>query len=291
MQPLSGKLNTIDGRCLHFRAWGDPARARIVLIHGFGQGGYAWSAFVRALRPDCTVIGLDLSGHGDSDWRTDCAYDASHHAHDVAAALNTLDLREVVLIGHSLGAEVALRLAEPLRKQIRAVVLMDGGPDLNAATLDHLYRQFCAQPWIYPSQDAYAERLAETMPLTSRDTLGEFAREALRRIDGAAFELKCDPALRLAPPPRSSPSLWTLVEEVNVPTLLVRGAGSAVLSPHTAERIVRALPNGSLVTVPCAGHAVLLDNPSGSAREVHAFLSQLPVSSAAKRAVGVMCQR
>jgi pimeloyl-ACP methyl ester carboxylesterase len=75
------------------------------------------------------------------------------------------------------------------------------------------------------------------------------------------------------PLPRPDPdAAWAALANINVPTLLVRGALSDVLSAETAERMVRDIPDCRFVEVPDAGHSIPLENPSGFLQAVKTFL-------------------
>jgi pimeloyl-ACP methyl ester carboxylesterase len=68
--------------------------------------------------------------------------------------------------------------------------------------------------------------------------------------------------------------MWQKVELVQCPALVVRGAGSTVLSQETPEKMAARLPNGSLDVVPNSGHLVPGDNPTGFYQAVNAFLAR-----------------
>ena len=129
----------------------------------------------------------------------------------------------------------------------------------------------------YANVSQYADWLKATRHLTGHGTLEQIAARAVCRI-GGHFRLKVDPAFVdafLHMTPDDARILWTLLWKQTCPTLVVRGAGSAVLSQTAAEHLVRVLPQGELATVSAAGHAVMLDNPAGFACIVLGFLQRI----------------
>ena len=105
----------------HAEGSGEPA---LVFIHGWGGDRSHWAEQVARFSGDREVITLDLAGHGDSG-RERHAWTIESLGEDVRAVVLALDLRRVILIGHSLGGPVALAAAERLPGRVVAVVGID----------------------------------------------------------------------------------------------------------------------------------------------------------------------
>jgi len=117
-------LDTVE---LAARQWG-AGMPRVLLIHGLGDGGFAWDAFITHARNTLSGVTLDLRGHGDSPRDPLQRYGSEDLTADVLRLIDTLGLDDFVLIGHSLGAEVATRVAVASRGRVRALALVEGGP-------------------------------------------------------------------------------------------------------------------------------------------------------------------
>jgi pimeloyl-ACP methyl ester carboxylesterase len=257
---------------LNTRSWGQwPPQA--LLIHGFGDSSFVWHAVACHIEARVPIVGLDLRGHGDSTWHAEHDYCAETHASDVTSIIQRLELSDLTLIGHSLGAIVALRVASGASSLVRRLVLVDGGPELSIEALDYIYDLFSSQPFRYERIQDYADVLALRTHLTKRSTLEAFARETLQPDGLGGFILKCDPAMRHTSR-SSSPELWSLLSSLHCPVLIARGRASAVLSQQAASRMLNALQRGELVSIPAAGHAVMLDNPAVLASEILSFLTR-----------------
>lgn len=114
-------------------AWGmwPGAGHPVVALHGITG---SWASFVGVadrLAGRRPLLGLDLRGRGDSDKPADGPYGMSQHARDVAAAIRAFGLGPVVVLGHSMGAFVAVALAAEHPDLVRGVVLLDGGLPLD----------------------------------------------------------------------------------------------------------------------------------------------------------------
>jgi pimeloyl-ACP methyl ester carboxylesterase len=115
---ISHAVRLADGRLLHVREW--PGRGRpLVLLHGLLDSGAGWDELARASAHRCLAV--DLPGFGHSDPPTRARLSA--YAEDVADALDRLRVRNLTLVGHSLGGGVATALAERMHGSVRALVL------------------------------------------------------------------------------------------------------------------------------------------------------------------------
>jgi esterase len=101
------------------------------MVHGFGDASCVWTAVAQRLA-GLRTTSFDLPGHGNSDWDLSQRYDALTITDDLAEIINDLELDRFVLVGHSLGGEVALRYA-CRSNRLAALVLVDTGPELNKA--------------------------------------------------------------------------------------------------------------------------------------------------------------
>lgn len=256
---------------LSVRRWGS-ATPQLVLIHGLGDGGFVWESFARLLDPDLAAWALDLRGHGDSDWDPLRRYGIEAYADDVECVLRHVGVSRPVLIGHSLGGAVAIRVAAVESNQVRALVIVDGGPELNSAATEKVAQRFREQPRHYNSVLHYVSCLTERFPLADREDINAFAASALRRSERQSLELKFDPAVADCLPLENPGRVWKALHAVKCPILLVRGAVSGILSKPLADYIAHRLPNCRLACVASAGHTVMLDNSRGFYAALHPFL-------------------
>src|SRR5215211_2741198 len=98
----------------------------LVCLHGITAQHRAFNAAARHLGSSHGLVGVDLRGRGDSD-KPDSGYGLEEHASDVVRVLDHLGLESAVLVGHSMGAFVALKTALMFPARVRALVLLDGG--------------------------------------------------------------------------------------------------------------------------------------------------------------------
>jgi len=246
-----------------------------MLIHGLGEGAYIWTDLARHLPSDYSAFAVDLRGHGRSPRSADGRYVVDHYVADVVAALDSLGLERVILIGHSLGGDVVTRIATEHSERIAALVVVDCGMESGEPG-----RRMVLNLWyslrVYATAEEYLQWLTRLRPLVSPELLKHCVAEALKGSEETGFTLRVDPAVFLRPNhPRKDNRDWAILPRIKCPTLILRGANSAVLPKAVAIRMATTVPNCSLQEIEKAGHAVMLENPSAFREQVFKFLLQV----------------
>jgi pimeloyl-ACP methyl ester carboxylesterase len=255
----------------------------LAMIHGLGDASGIWNHLAIRISQQFRVAAVDLRGHGDSDWDPEAKYDSATFVGDFAEVAGALDFERMVVIGHSLGADVAIRFAAAHPLRVAALIVVDFGPELQKEGVDEVVRSLAAMPRDFATVRDYEQWLVERRPLADSTVLRQFARTCLRQTKNG-WAPKADMALATYPEfSRSVASdgryrnleLWPLLAGIRCPTLVVRGGASGVFPIDAANRMVeRTLWKGQLATVPAAGHAVMLDNPAEFSAVVIRFLSR-----------------
>ncbi|MDD9942967.1 MAG: alpha/beta hydrolase [Myxococcales bacterium] len=267
-----------DGFPLRLLRWGQAGPA-LSLLHGFGDGAHIWSDVAPRLAAGFRVHALDLRGHGESGWAPDGRYAARDHCRDLEAALDMLGIEQTVLIGHSLGGYVATLFAARYPARVSRLAILDIGPDVDHTAATQVRQQVASRPARYATCEAYADHLRSSYILASDKQLADIARASLRPLAEGGYALKLDPALRVRPPPPQqdfSQSFRQALVDVECPTLVLRGEASAILRRNVAVGMVTHwLRRATLATVPRAGHALLIDNPSHVAESLARFVADV----------------
>jgi len=247
---------------------------RVVFLHGIGDHARVWDAIALALPSDICSLCVDLRGHGDSSWSQHGEYARGDFGRDVEVVLQDLGPAPIALVGHSLGAWLALRYAALHGERLVALALLDVGLRVETSVAQRLREGLVREATSFASLESYLEHVRGRYWLAEPAALEAFARASVRHDDELGVMPKLDPAARSVLRDRDAfGDVWADLRRIACPTLVLRGAGSAVLSRQTAREMVDAhLPNGHLVEVPRAGHALLLDNPSETRRAVLDFL-------------------
>jgi pimeloyl-ACP methyl ester carboxylesterase len=260
---------------LRIKQWSTGNEA-CILIHGFGEGAYIWDNFAPSIAKLFRTLAVDLRGHGDSSWDPRGEYDVEGYVADVIQAIDALGIEHFVLVGHSLGGEIALRIAAARPESVIGLVIVDFGPDLNPEGTDRVLTDFNDSIRRWDSLSEYGAWLQDRRPLVSPAIIKDLSLGALRAHPDGGYRLKCDPALGTAKiREKSAAMLWKMIAEISLPVLVLRGIASAVLPRDVAEKMEKALSNGRLRTISNGGHGLVVDNPQEFADALHPFLSQL----------------
>jgi pimeloyl-ACP methyl ester carboxylesterase len=127
---------TVNGVGLAVHEW--PGRGpAVVAIHGLTANHTCWASVADALAPDVRLAAYDLRGRGESD-KPATGYSLATHGEDLAGLLDHFGLKRAIVIGHSLGAHIALRFAVTQPRRVARLILVDGGLDVRPEILDSL---------------------------------------------------------------------------------------------------------------------------------------------------------
>ncbi|MFJ7287422.1 alpha/beta fold hydrolase [Curtobacterium sp. NPDC098951] len=247
----------------------DGREARITYLHGLGIDAHSFDQ--TALAVGEPAVAVDLPGHGRSGWREDADYGAGATAPDVLAALRALDVPPGIVVGHSLGAILAARLAATAPERVTGLVLVDMSPDFAQRAVDRIARALeDEEP--FTSLDQVVERAVEARVGDDRRVLLREARHTTRLgADGRLVRRHHFPHL---PAGRTSSvgrfaDAWPDLEALDVPVLLVRGDRGYV-SPKLHTQFAERLPEAEIVTV-AARHAVQNQAPLELAAAIRAW--------------------
>lgn len=254
-------FETDDGTRLHYdlRGSGEPT---LLLIHGFASNAGHWEAFEREVERDHRTLTIDLRGHGRSD-TPDGGYSIRQFTDDVAALVDSLDGRDAVVVGHSMGGTIAMQLAGRHAKLVSALVLLESatGPGIGVNELEQhdLWRALQGPGWPRPIEQFYAGFFPD-----DRD-------EALRRrVVGDAARLKQHVVLDSwrATLTADSPGIARSVKQ---PVLYVNGSGN----DRTSADVRRILPHVMFAQVAASGHFIQLEAAEQLAVMLRRFLDRL----------------
>jgi pimeloyl-ACP methyl ester carboxylesterase len=263
---------------------GDLQAPAVVFLHGGGQTRRSWGRAAAAVAErGWQAITVDLRGHGESDWSNDGDYRVVTFAGDVEEVLRHLPPTPV-LVGASLGGFTAMRLAGELSPGIAsAVVLVDIVPNMDPSGAMRVHA-FMADRVLsgFDSLDEVADMIAEYNPHRPRPTDLDGLRTNLRRR-GDRWYWHWDPQFisgNAAHPPTEvidTDRLYAAVEAIlrsGVPTFLVRGQMSDLVSQERADEFLARFPQVEFVDVCGAGHMVAGDRNDLFAGAVLDFLSR-----------------
>ncbi len=261
----------------HYLDWGTAGLLPMVFLHGGGLNAHTWDIVCAALRRERHCLALDQRGHGESEWSPEMDYSTESHAGDLDAFVAARGLERFVLVGMSLGGATALAWAGTHSRRLDGLVLVDTGPEIRSEGTRKI-AAFTSDATPLDSVEAFVDRAMAFNPRRNRELLRRSLLHNLRRMPDGRFIWKYDQRHRGKVVPgayeRRRDLLWSAVDRVECPTLIVRGAQSDVFHDEDADRLAGRLRRGRWVKIEGAGHTVQGDNPRDLLIALREFLAE-----------------
>lgn len=251
-----------DGVELSFRVLGDGPRTAL-LIHGWMVSGLVYDDFLEALGADgLRLIIPDLRGTGRSG-RPEGGYTIEQYARDVEAVADAADARSFVLVGHSMGGQIAQWLAATLTDRVLGAVLLCPVPASGAPLPAETLAMFRSSGGDRAKQGGILDYVCKELPPASRERLLDAAvtippiciAQACEAWAGASFAEK--------------------LSAIKAPTLLVGSDDPALPLDFLKQTVAAAIPGASYAYLPGPGHYIQVERPREVAALVRAFLAAL----------------
>ena len=264
-------MNTVhfagDGITLTADVYGDPSASPVVLLHGGGQTRHAWGKAAEVLAASGRyAVSVDQRGHGDSDWALEGDYSIAGFAGDARAVAWSLG-HLPVLVGASLGGLASLvAIGESERPVATALILVDVTPKVDpegSARIRGFMREGIDG---FDRLEDAADAIAAYIPNRTRPKDLSGLRKNLRQRADGRWYWHWDPQFiqrrdgidgqeGLVPHER----MVAAASQVRVPTLLVRGQQSDIVTDEGVEELRRLVPHAEVVDILGAGHMVAGD--------------------------------
>jgi pimeloyl-ACP methyl ester carboxylesterase len=266
--PATGTIETTGARIYYTVAGSGPA---VVLIHGWALSLREWDEQIAALAPHYRVVAFDRRGYGRSTGFADPSADPG----DIRALLDTLGIRTAVLVGHSAGADVAIRFAAAMPERVEAVVLYGGGePDSFPVPPPPgpgfaMARQFARQHGV-DSLMRFVESLPQFQPSPRRPAAIAARLDSMIAAYAGTDLLEDHAESGAFPRPRSDAMRrWPL------PVLFISGEREGPRWLEVSDSLAHWMPNARRVLIPGGGHGVHFDEPAQFSAALLAFMSEV----------------
>ena len=274
-------FQTTDGLRLYVRDYPGPdANAPVLLcLHGLTRNSKDFASLAQALASDFRVVVPEQRGRGLSDYAEDVSrYSLLQYVEDMQGLIVELGLQRLWVVGTSMGGLMTFALNALSPGLIERAVINDIGPEIAQAGLNRIKSYVgVAGPFEnWEEATAYLMSItAEIFPDWTDSQWSDFARQCYIEREGQIV-IDYDP--RIATPlatqstDTEAETLWSLFEAMaSVPSLLVRGELTDLLSPECVARMQKVHPSMEVLSVPNVGHAPMLDEP-GVTEAIRRFL-------------------
>lgn len=285
----SGFIEGSDGTRIHYSVIGEGSPA-LICCDGIGCDGFAWKYLVRDFAPRHRIVRWHYRGHGRSGIPEDRSRVGFEDlASDLEAVLRAASVKEGVLLGHSMGVQMALEYHRRHPEQVLGLVLICGSHGLPLDT----FHDSKALKIMFPSVLAAAERWPQATDLLWRIAAGgELAYQIATRLEvnGKLVQAEdfkpyfrhlssMDPRLFLGMLKHASEhSAWDHLPQVGVPALVVAGTADTFTPYRLSVEMHERIPKSELLTVPGGTHVAPIEHPELLALRLEKFLARLPAA-------------
>lgn len=286
MKSSQSEFVSIRGLEYHCRVWGSAGSPPMVLLHGFQDVSASWQFMVDALQGNWHVIAPDWRGYGLTSWSDADSYWFPDYMADLDFLLEHYSPElPVILIGHSMGGNVAGLYAGVRPERVRKLVNIEGfgiggrrqdpAPRRYGKWLAQLTEE--SRQRIYSSFDEFAARLqSENRRLTAERAQFLAEHWGKEDADGGIIR-RADPAhMRINPSPTTVDDLLACWREVTAPVLWIEGAQSGLMArisnnPADYEERRTAIQDLTIERIEGAGHNIHHDQPEELAAVIEHF--------------------
>ncbi|MBL6852278.1 MAG: alpha/beta hydrolase [Alphaproteobacteria bacterium] len=286
------KFITVEGAKVHYLRWGDKTKPGLLLVHGNAAHAHWWDFIAPFLARDYNVAAMDLSGMGDSDWRTG-GYSMDIFAREEIAVCEDAGMflldEPPVIVAHSFGGFVTMLTGGLYGDRLAGVVIVDSPvnpPDRPGGPPNRVIKPHN----VYPTLAAALARFRLMPPQTAENlyTVDWVARHSLKEVTAAngetGFTWKFDPAIW------QRFSIGDTAERLKATRCRIaifRGEHSVLLPPQIGEYMFNLLGRQApVVEIPQAQHHIMLDQPLALVAALRALLADWDHSTPNRKPAG-----
>lgn len=249
---------------IHYSSWGVRG-VKIVILHSMGMDAYSMEKLCESLSGSYQILALTILAHGDSTVPMEIVT-LPEHAELLRTCYRQLSYTQCVLIGHSIGGRMSMILAAEHPDEVMGLILVDIAPS------DAVSRPWSQQvPELFKDEGEAAAYIKQRYPGFAPEYIESRLRHGfIRQPNGS-----------LKPKPTGSPTmtsyytdLWPYVERIKVPTKLIIGSESSLVTVEKRERMMELIQGLEISSVKGASHMVPQDKPVEFEEEVKVFLNR-----------------
>ena len=261
--------------------WGSNNEELVILLHGGGQTRHAWGDTGKKLaEAGYHSVALDLRGHGDSEWHADGDYSIRAYKDDLVSIINEIS-KPARLVGASLGGMASLVLAgDEINSDLcTALIMVDIGIYPDPVGSDRIVSFMLSGEKGFDSLENVAKSISDYLPHRKKPKDLEGLKKNLRLKSDGRYYWHWDPRFIRRRPGSRDRRYFDLqlkaAEKVTIPTLLIRGALSDVVTMEDVDYFLSVISHAKFVEIENAAHMIAGDRNDIFAEEAIKFLKSL----------------
>lgn len=273
--PYTHRHVDANGIRFHLLDYGGEGKPPMLCLHGGGAHAHWFDMVAGEFTRDFHVLSLDQRGHGDSGWAEPAIYTYAHYVSDLGQVIEALDLKDIVLVGHSMGGMVSLLYTSAHPQRVRALAIIDSTLRITPTHLEGMNARGQHPGRAFATLEDYVARfkLRPVETMADQATLDYIARLSARQFEDGQWRHKLDRRVMATRTPMDGVAHW---QNIRVPALLMKADLSQRVSPQIIADSVAACPHVELCEVSRSEHHITLDNPAGCAQALRRFVDRHP---------------
>jgi esterase len=227
----------------------------IIILHGLLGRSDNWMTIAKILSENFRVHLLDIRNHGKSFHHNDMNYKLM--CEDVFSYVKNMNLREVIIIGHSMGGKIAMYCANYFPDYFIKIVVVDIAPKLYVGDHEYLLNTMLSTPLqIFKTRNEVDIYLKEYIPA---DSIRLFIMKNLGRNEDNSFKWDCNVESLIYH--YSELMDFEIQFTSSIEAYFIRGENSDYILNKDFALLSSFFPNNKVYTIPNASHWVHADNP------------------------------
>lgn len=250
-----------------YTEWGKSSDNNIaVCIHGLTRNSRDFDVMAHYLSKNFRVICIDIVGRGKSEWFSSKEYyNYSTYIQDVLELIRSLNLRNINIIGTSMGGIIGYSLAAEHPSLVKSLVLNDIGPFIPRDGLIRIAKYTAERPLFDTfdlAKNYFKDRL-KSFGIEGEDNWTNITKNSTYLVNDK-YDIAYDPGIatgmNIAPENIADVDLWHIWNKVNCPMMIIRGEYSDILTEKTSDEMLKSKKNIHMLTIRGVGHAPALMN-------------------------------
>lgn len=248
-------------------------RPTFVLIHGFLSSSFSYRRLIPLLKREGTVIALDLPPFGKSDKSNHFTYSYHNLATVIIDLVEYLALKNIVLVGHSMGGQISLYVNRLRPDLIQKTILLCSSSYLNRANLPLIYSSYLPFFHLYVKNWIIRRGIVHNLMNVVHDH-SLIDNEMMEGYAAPFYDNRIFPALTRMIRDREGDLPSAELRKIETPTLLIWGEKDRVVPLHVGHRLHGDLPNSKFISYENTGHLLPEEKPEHVYEEIMAFSAQ-----------------
>lgn len=258
---------TVDNLSIHYRCEGEGSP--IVLLHGMGSNSKSWKNQINAFKDYFKVFAWDAPGYGKSSDPKKELIDFKSFAEILKKFLDQLQLKNIYILGHSMGSALAMELYNLYPEYVDSLILAD--PTRGSAPLNNKQNEKSLQNRLnnissLSPEELAKQRVTKVLSRFASDKTKEIAKSIMSEIRPAGYRSVAYSLYNV-----NQTDLYPLI---HIPTLILCGELDEVTPVSESEAIQQNVPQSELAIIPKAGHLSYLEAPNFFNHNILKFLKQ-----------------